>query len=75
LGPSEGPQEVYRSMSITKLKTIGSWQPPRGRVIAAAMADGPEGLRGRVITGMLTGADPPPSGRTVTHDPCVGRGR
>jgi hypothetical protein len=60
-------------MSITKLKTIGSWQPPRG--LAGAMVEGPEGLRGRVITGMLTGDDPPPGGRTATHDPCVGRAR
>ena len=61
-------------MSITKLKTIGSWQPPRGR--AGALVEGPEGLRGRVITGMLTGDDPPASERRIAiHDPCVGRGR
>lgn len=60
-------------MSITKLKTIGSWQPPRGR--ASAMVEGPEGLRGRVITGMLTGDDPPPGDRAVPHEPCAGRAR
>ena len=43
-------------MSITKLKTIGSWEPPRWR-------DGAAGkeltkFRGRVIIGMLTGGDP-----------------
>jgi hypothetical protein len=41
-------------MSITKLKTIGSWQPPRGRDGAV---EGAGSIRGRVITGMLTGGD------------------
>jgi hypothetical protein len=51
-GHHSGPR---RSMSITKLKTLGSWEPPRWRDGAE---DGPTRFRGRVITGMLTGGDP-----------------
>ena len=39
-------------MSITKLKPVGSW-PPRGRV--RAVEEEPSRIRGRVITGLLTG--------------------
>jgi hypothetical protein len=60
-------------MSITKLKTIGSWQPPRGR--AGAVGEGPLELRGRVITGMLTGADPAAGEPAAGQDACVGRAR
>ena len=51
-------------MSVTKLKTVGSWQPVRwdNQDIAARPPD-----RGRVITGLLTGddalADPAPDPR------------
>lgn len=43
-------------MSITKLKTLGSWEPPRWR--EGAVGEGPTRFRGRIITGMLTGGDP-----------------
>jgi hypothetical protein len=43
-------------MSITKLKTLGSWEPPRWR--DPALGEEPTRFRGRVITGMLTGGDP-----------------
>jgi hypothetical protein len=41
-------------MSVTKLKTVGSWQPVRwdNQDIAERPTD-----RGRVITGLLTGGD------------------
>jgi hypothetical protein len=51
-GHRNGPR---RSMSITKLKTLGSWEPPRWR---DGTEEGPTRFRGRVITGMLTGGDP-----------------
>jgi hypothetical protein len=38
-------------MSITKLKTVGDWQPVRWQDIATVEGS----IRGRVITGMLTG--------------------
>ena len=43
-------------MSITKLKTLGSWPPRRWR--DGAVEEGPTRFRGRVIIGMLTGGDP-----------------
>ena len=43
-------------MSITKLKTLGSWEPPRWR--DDALGEEPTRFRGRIITGMLTGRDP-----------------
>lgn len=52
-GHRNGPR---RSMSITKLKTLGSWEPPRWR--DPAVGEGPTRFRGRVIIGMLTGGDP-----------------
>jgi len=56
-------------MSITKLKTIGSWQPPRWR---DASVEGPS-FRGRIITGMLTGGDGPSDEHVVPQDSCVRR--
>lgn len=56
-------------MSITKLKTIGSWQPPRGR---DSGADG-RSIRGRIITGMLTGGDLSTDEGAVAQDACVRR--
>ena len=44
-------------MSITKLKTLGSWEPLRWRD-PDVVGEGPTRFRGRVITGMLTGGDP-----------------
>jgi len=41
-------------MSVTKLKTVGSWRvrrPPSGAL------DDASGVRGRIITGLLTGDD------------------
>ncbi|HEX3474032.1 MAG TPA: hypothetical protein VHT91_03265 [Kofleriaceae bacterium] len=43
-------------MSITKLKQLGSWEPPRWR--DGEPGEEPTRFRGRVITGMLTGGDP-----------------
>jgi hypothetical protein len=58
-------------MSITKLKTVGSW-PTRWRDSAV---EGQGGLRGRVITGMLTGGDPSSDELTVEPDHRTGRDR
>jgi hypothetical protein len=46
-------------MSVTILKTLRTWQEVRA---AESSVDRPTPLRGRVITGMLTGhdRDPPP---------------
>lgn len=43
-------------MSITKLKTIGKWEPPRWGDVAGEEES--TRFRGRVIIGMLTGGDP-----------------
>jgi hypothetical protein len=53
-------------MSITKLKTVGSWHTRRWRDSAVEVQ---RGFRGRVITGMLTGGDPGPDELTVAPDP------
>ena len=60
-------------MSITKLKTVGIWQAARWRDSSAVEGQG--SLRGRVITGMLTGGDPDPDERTVAGDPRAERAR
>jgi hypothetical protein len=52
-GHRNGPR---RSMSITKLKTLGSWEPLRWR--DPAVGEESTRFRGRVIIGMLTGGDP-----------------
>jgi hypothetical protein len=53
-------------MSGTKLKTVGIWQTMlRWR---DAGAEPRTSLRGRVITGMLTGGDPFPDTLAVTAD-------
>lgn len=57
-------------MSITKLKTIGSWQPRRLR----DSTEGQTSIRGRVITGMLTGGDPEPD-ELAADDERAGRAR
>jgi len=54
-------------MSITKLKTVGDWQPPRRR--AGAPVEGAPSIRGRIITGMLTGGDPGPEDLAAADDP------
>jgi len=56
-------------MSITKLKNIGSWQPPRWRDGAGEVSS----IRGRIITGMLTGGDEPSDERAIAQDSCVRR--
>jgi hypothetical protein len=45
-------------MTITKLKTIGSWQTPRAYGWPDSGAQGRGQHRGRVITGLLTGDSP-----------------
>jgi hypothetical protein len=59
-------------MSITKLKTVGIWQAARWRDSAG---EGQGSLRGRVITGMLTGGDPDLDELTVDEDPRAERAR
>lgn len=60
-------------MSITKLKTVGIWHEARWRDSVAVEGQG--SLRGRVITGMLTGGDPDPDGLTVAEDHRAERAR
>jgi hypothetical protein len=69
VGVAGHPNGPWRSMSITKLKTIGSWQPPHRR---DAGVEGPS-FRGRIITGMLTGGDGPPDERAAAQESCVRR--
>jgi hypothetical protein len=57
-------------MSVTKLKTVGSW---RTQPHADALAE--RKVRGRVIIGLLTGADPPPDAPSVTPEPRKQRSR
>jgi hypothetical protein len=59
-------------MSITKLKTLGEWQT---RWKDSAPGDGKGSIRGRVITGMLTGDEPAGDTSDVSQDPCAGRTR
>ena len=56
-------------MSITKLKPVGSW-PPRAklRAVERAVEDEPSRIRGRIITGLLTGDDPDADEHTVAPD-------
>jgi hypothetical protein len=56
-------------MSVTTLKTLRTWQEVRA---AESSADRPTLLRGRVITGMLTGDDrdrPPDADDRGPRDP------
>jgi hypothetical protein len=64
--PEADPDGPRRTMSITKLKPVGSW-PPRGKV--RAVEEEPSHIRGRIITGLLTGDDPGEDERTVAPDP------
>lgn len=57
-------------MSVTKLKTMGSWTTACWQGAAVELRTN---VRGRVITGMLTGGDPTPDGPAVTVDPRRGR--
>ena len=59
-------------MLITKLKTLGSWEPPRWW--DGAVGEGPTRFRGRVITGMLTGGDPD-ADDAATAEPGAARDR
>jgi hypothetical protein len=47
-------------MSVTKLKTIRHWPIARWQDDAVAPGSSASSVRGRVITGMLTGGDAPP---------------
>ncbi len=60
-------------MSITKLKTLGKWQPARWQ--DSRPVEGQGSIRGRVITGMLTGGEPSQDTSAVTQDRCAGRTR
>jgi hypothetical protein len=55
-------------MSVTKLKTVGSWPPapPNGSTERTR-------VRGRVITGLLTGGDALPETPPVAEDRCKER--
>jgi hypothetical protein len=53
-------------MSVTKLKTVGIWHTAYWQDSAGAEAS--TKVRGRVITGMLTGGDPSSDALTVTPD-------
>jgi len=53
-------------MSVTKLKTVGSWHTAHWQ--DSAGAEPRPNVRGRVITGMLTGGDPPSDALTVAPD-------
>jgi hypothetical protein len=53
-------------MSVTKLKTVGSWQTAHWQDSAAAEIR--TNVRGRVITGMLTGGDLSSDALTVAQD-------
>ena len=53
-------------MSITKLKTVGDWQPVRWQDVATVAGKG--SFRGRVITGMLTGGDLDSDGRADAQE-------
>ena len=53
-------------MSVTKLKTVGSWQTVHWQ--NDAVVDLRTNVRGRVITGMLTGGDPSSDSVTVASD-------
>lgn len=53
-------------MSVTKLKTVGSWQTAHSQ--GDAVVDLRTNVRGRVITGMLTGGDSTSDSVAVTSD-------
>jgi hypothetical protein len=59
-------------MSITKLKTLGSWSSPRWR--DGEELEQPTRFRGRVITGLLTGGDPD-GDDAAAQESGTGRGR
>ena len=66
-GVAGHPNGPRRSMSVTKLKTVGSWHLMYRQDEAAA---GPRtaSVRGRVITEMLTGGAPSPNVVTVAQN-------
>jgi len=53
-------------MSITKLKAVGSWQPAHWQ--DDGVAELRTNVRGRVITGMLTGGDAVAEALAVARD-------
>lgn len=70
VGHPNGPR---RSMSVTKLKTVGHWQAAQWQ--HTAVADLRSNFRGRVITGMLTGGDAFPDALSVAEDQRAERAR
>jgi hypothetical protein len=52
-------------MSVTKLKTVGSWYAAYADYAASERTN----VRGRVITGMLTGGDTSPDTPAVGSEP------
>jgi hypothetical protein len=63
VGHPNGPR---RSMSVTKLKTVGSWPPALWQNTSAEPRTR---VRGRVITGLLTGGDAASESPPVAEDP------
>ena len=53
-------------MSVTKLKTVGSWPPALWQNDSAEPRTS---IRGRVITGLLTGGDAHPEAPPVAEEP------
>jgi hypothetical protein len=60
------PHGPGRTMSVTKLKTVGSWHTAWQDSTATGTR---ANVRGRVITGLLTGGDPPADTVTVAGEP------
>ena len=60
-------------MSITKLKTVGSWHMTRWQ--NDGVAERRTSVRGRVITGMLTGGDACSDAPAAAEDPHEERAR
>jgi hypothetical protein len=58
-------------MSVTKLKTVGNWQAACWQ--NNAVAELRTKIRGRVITGMLTGGDVDADALAVAQDQHKGR--
>lgn len=65
--PRAIPNSPRRSMSITKLKTVGNWHTTTWQ--SDAVAERRTNVRGRVITGMLTGGDASSDALAVAQDP------
>jgi hypothetical protein len=66
IGLAGHPNGPRRSMSVTKLKTVGSWHTAFWQ--DSAGAEPRTYVRGRVITGMLTGGEPSTDAPAVAPD-------